>query len=770
MAAWGYNASGQLGNNSTTNSLVPVAVDATSDSALYGKTVTAISAGQYHNLALCSDGTLVAWGYNGDGELGNNDTDSFQSSIPVLVDAGSDSALSGKTVTAISAGGYHSLALCSDGTVAAWGANFEGQLGNNTQTDSSIPVAVSTTGTALAGEIVTAIGAGNEHSIALCSDGTLVAWGANFYGQLGNNTFNGSSVAVAVVTAGTPLAGKTVTAICAGQYHNLALSSDGSVSAWGYDGDGELGNASNSDSAVPVAVSTSTALSGETVTVIAAGQYHSLARCSDGTVAAWGSNSYGQLGDSGTVSSNTPVAVVTAGTPLAGKTPALISAGAGFSVASCSDSTLAAWGNDLEGQLGNNNPTSSSVPVSVTIAPGSALAGKTILSEAAGGQHSLALCSDGTIAAWGFNEDGELGNGSFSNSRVPVTVDETADSALFGKTVVALSAGSSHSLALCSDGTVAAWGANFWGQLGTGGGDFEDGVPVPVPTAGTPLAGRTVTSVAAGQSFSLALCSDGTLVAWGENDSGQLGNSTFTDSFVPVAVTVVGTPLQGRSVIAIAAGQNHAFALCSDGTLVAWGDNFLGQLGNNSTISSSVPVAVVTAGTPLAGETIVAVAAGANHSVALCADGTLAAWGANDHGQLGNNSTLGSSVPVAVVTAGTPLAGRIVMSLFAGDSHNVVKCSDGTVATWGENNMGQLGDGNNSDSSVPVAVSTSAFMTGEVFEMAGSGTCALHRLGVVGEPPEPQIAVQQPAGAGLVSGERNHGEFRQWPPWATTSR
>ena len=174
-------------------------------------------------------------------------------------------------------------------------------------------------------------------------------------------------------------------------------------------------------------------------------------------------------------------------------------------------------------------------------------------------------------------------------------------------------------------------------------------------------------------------------VAWGQNTYGQLGDSSVTNRLLPVNVLSTGA-LSGKTVIAMAGGNAHSLALCSDGTLAAWGYNASGQLGNNSTTNSSVPVAVNTAGV-LAGKTVVAMSAGGGHSLALCADGTLAAGGNNAYGQLGNNSTANSSVPVLVNKASgvSALFGKTVVAVAAGGSHNLALCSDGTVAAWGFN-------------------------------------------------------------------------------------
>jgi alpha-tubulin suppressor-like RCC1 family protein len=194
--AWGSNFAGELGNGSSTDSSIPVQV-----SGLTG--VTAIAAGDSHSLAVRGDGTAWAWGYNFDGELGNGTT-TFNESTPVQV-----SALTG--LTAIAAGGNHSLAMRGDGTVWAWGSNFAGELGNGTTTNASTPVQVS------APSSVNAIAAGGIHSLAMRGDGTVWAWGDNSLGELGNGTTNSASTPVQV----SGLAG--VTAIAAGDLYSLAV-------------------------------------------------------------------------------------------------------------------------------------------------------------------------------------------------------------------------------------------------------------------------------------------------------------------------------------------------------------------------------------------------------------------------------------------------------------------------------------------------------------------------------------------------------------------
>ena len=391
-----------------------------------------------------------------------------------------------------------------------------------------------------------------------------------------------------------------------------------------------------------------------------------------------------------------------------------------------------AWGpSNTYGQLGDHTTLASNVPVPVETA--GVLSGKTVVSLSAGSKHTLGLCSDGTVAAWGFGYDGELGN-DYMDEHTVIPVPVIATGALAGKTVVAVAAGGDHSVALCADGTVATWGRNLYGQLGNNS-TTNSLVPVAVNTSGA-LAGKTVVAVSAGGYHTLALCSDGTLAAWGWNLFGQIGANGTTNCLVPVAVNASGS-LAGKTVIAASAGGYHSLALCSDGTVVTWGGNSYGQLGNS----------VNTSGT-LLGKTVIGVSAGFEFSLALCSDGTLAAWGSNTRGQLGDGTGNHSSVPVAVTASGA-FPGKTVVAVSAGGEHGLALCSDGAMVAWG-------GDHNLQISAAPGTVLAS----GERFLMATSGSSASHCLHTIAVPAPVPLVMSTPVQGNLsVAGQFNDWSF-----------
>ncbi len=358
---------------------------------------------------------------------------------------------------------------------------------------------------------------------------SALAWGDNSAGELADGTLAGSEVPVDV----RGLSG--VRAIAAGGRHDLALLTSGTVMAWGDDTFGQLGNgilSSNGDSETPVPVG---GLSG--VTAVAAGEEHSLALLSNGTVMAWGDNAEGQLGDGSTVSSAVPVQVK----GLAGVMA--IAAGALFSMALLSNGTVVTWGSNLDGQLGDNSTANSDVPV-----PVQGLSGVTAIS--AGGRFALALLPGKTVMSWGDNESDQLGDGQDSSTQ-PLSTVPVPVSGLTG--VRAIRAGFQHAVALLSSGVVMDWGDNGFFQLarpdGFPGGIADSDMPLTVP--GLPDA----TSIAAGGLFSLAVVAGGKVMSWGDDSFGQLGNGS--DSTGPSVATVTG--LSG--VTAVAAGGDAALAL-----------------------------------------------------------------------------------------------------------------------------------------------------------------------------------------------------------------
>nr|WP_258326576.1 InlB B-repeat-containing protein [Bifidobacterium asteroides] len=396
----------------------------------------------------------------------------------------------------------------------------------------------------------------------------------------------------------------------------------------------------------------------------------------------------------------------------------------GFSLAVGSDGNAYAWGGNKKGELGDGTTSENarSTPVMVKQPDRKTYpdlpADFTYVQVSAGSQHSLAVGSDGNAYAWGRNDDGRLGDGTSTDQHTPVRVKKPAGTST-DFTYVQVSAGYHHSLALGSDGNAYAWGYNNSGQLGDGTStDRATSVRVKKP-AGTST-DFTYVQVSAGAFHSLALGSDGNAYAWGLNNFGQLGDGTSTDRATPVKVgTPAGTPTD-FTYAQIGAGYLHSLAVGSDGYAYAWGYNFSGQLGNNSKggffSPNPNPVRVRNPASPNdadKGLKAVNVTAGFWHSLALGSDGNAYAWGFNSNGQLGNNSSKDSTVPVLVSDSASPTdtsKGLKAVLVSTGQYHSLALGSDGNAYAWGDNGYGQLGNNsiptgsNNNEARSPVPV------------------------------------------------------------------
>jgi alpha-tubulin suppressor-like RCC1 family protein len=350
---------------------------------------------------------------------------------------------------------------------------------------------------------------------------------------------------------------------------------------------------------------------------------------------------------------------------------------------------ISSWGDNALGQLGNGNTSARSSPGEVKGLDG-------ITGIAAGSGHAIAVREDGTAWAWGRNSFGQLGDGTMTDRNLPVQVQ-----GLTG--VVKVDGGGGHSIALCNDGTVWAWGAGFFGAIGPATFALQ-----PTPVRVDDLDG--VTDICAGGAHNLALREDGTLWTWGRDDHCQLGDGdailpgrtvleyeahTFPVRPVPAPVQDV------RGAAAIGAGGGHSFAVLDDHTLLAWGFNDFGQLGDGATTDRATPLPVrgLSAGAR-------SVSGGYHHTVAALDDGTVWAWGLNDGGQAGDGTTVNRSIPVRVAgMSGVVMVaanGGGTDSQPGGGGHSVALCADGTVSAWGYNDAGQLGDGTTTDRLTPV--------------------------------------------------------------------
>jgi alpha-tubulin suppressor-like RCC1 family protein len=328
-----------------------------------------------------------------------------------------------------------------------------------------------------------------------------------------------------------------------------------------------------------------------------------------------------------------------------------------FTVVRKSDGSVWQWGYNGEGQRGDGTSQS------VNETPGQATlpAGRSAVRIAAGARHVLALLDDGAVYAWGLNNIGQLGQGDVLPRFTAAKVELPAPA-------VAIAAGRAHSLAVLDDGRVFAWGDNSFGQLGDGGLVFAVNLPQAVPGI------TSAADVAAGTVHSLALLSDGRVLAWGSNTSGQLGDGTLLRKGSPVDTGA-------RAVARIRAGGNLSLAITQERILLAWGENSASQLGLGANVTTDIPTP-----TGIAADVVDAAAADTFLLVAT-ADGRVLAAGENAVGQLGDGTTTARNV----LTQATAVAGALTVAA-GGRYFALAVADDGRVFAWGDNSAEQLGN------------------------------------------------------------------------------
>ncbi len=584
----------------------------------------------------------------------------------------------------VACGTNHTAVLMGNGTVWTVGLNTSGELGNGNTTRQLKAVQVLTATGPLTG--VTALAAGASHTLALGTSGEVWAWGSNAVGQLGNNSTVNSTRAAKVPS----LTG--IVAIAGGERFSYAIKNDGTAWAFGDNAYGQLGNNSTTASRIPVQVRTSAGnLSG--VKAAAAGMGHGVFLTSTGGVLSVGLNSSGQLGNNSTT--NGLLAVPSRG--LSGNLSGIaeVACGDAFTLFLSTNGTISAVGSNTNGQLGDGTRISRLTAVPV--------AGLTSVSfVCAGADRSFAVKSDGGVFAWGGDLYGAQGQGArgFEWSWTPLPQ---------WSAFLRAAAGSSHTLWLKADGSVWAAGRNLYGQLGNG---LTSDSLVPVRTQSATGNLTAIQDVAAGSAHSLALAQNGAVWAWGLNSSGRLGDGTGTSRTKAVlALDAVG-PISGTSAVAV--GDAFSLAL-RQGSVWAWGLNSYSQLGDGTITSRSKAVPVLTTSGSLAG--ITALAAGANHGVALKGDGTVWVWGYNNQGQLGLGNTLTQNRAVSIPGVNDALA------IAAGSAQTYILRSIGGGTAWGagQNNVGQLADGTTTARSSLVQVqSTTGALTGLAWVRSGA--------------------------------------------------
>ena len=575
VKCWGSNRHGQLGDGTTTDRALPVnVVGLTRD-------VAAVSAGGLHTCALTMSGWVKCWGANGKGQLGDG------TNTGSLTPVNASGLTSG--VVDVSAGSDHSCALTTAGTLKCWGYNGAGKLGDGTDTPRNVPTDV----VGLTNKVVL-VSAGGNHTCAVTEGGGVKCWGGG--GRLGNgtDTYSLTPVDVCAIGAEAPCMAannsilRGVAAISLVQ-HTCALTKEGDLTCWGSNRNGQLGNGTNADSFIPVEV---TGMGGG-VAAFASALEHSCAITTLGSLKCWG-------GGYNTIPTDVPGVDLSidmfdvVDIPTAGEQFTYNMEVTNNGPATATGVTLI---DELPGTLDFVSATSPAAACMVSggnvtcnfgdLHPGNTVTVQVVVIPIAVGT----ITNTATVAALESDSVPE-------NNTATETIDVEAALQEIGAN--AISAGNYHTCALTTAGGVNCWGYSRDGQLGIG--TFE-AHPTPASVAGL----TSTVAVSAGEDHTCALGISGRLKCWGGNSSGQLGDGTNTPSAVPVEVSGLS-----QEVTSVSAGGSHTCALTKESTVICWGANFYGQLGDGTNADSLSPLKVAGFSTA-----VTAVSLGELHTCAL---------------------------------------------------------------------------------------------------------------------------------------------------------
>jgi alpha-tubulin suppressor-like RCC1 family protein len=659
LYTWGGGNAGQLGLNNTASIPVPQKIGSSS--------WTAVSVGDAHTLGIKLDGTLWAWGTNSYGQIGNNNGALGGYSSPVQI--GTET-----TWSTITAGPQSSFGIRSN-NLYAWGINAVGQLGDGTVTTRSSPVQI---GTPLTSSW-TKVSAGPSHTAAIAANGSLWVWGYNAYGQLGNNNVATYSQPQIIGSQVSTTSWKSVTAT---RYVTAMIRNDGALFMYGLNTAGNLGNNSVANVTFPVQIGTSSWSS------VSVSESHTLAIRADNTMWAWGLNTSGQLGD-GTVTNRSSPVQIGANTNwkqvVAGQNSVNNNA---YSLAIDNTGALFGWGNQASAVIDTNRSSPVQIGLSGTFSSWSFVSAK--------GGVVAAIKPDGTMYTWGYCQYGEMGSGQQYETRY---YGFTPFIFKIDGSWSKVSTGTTHILAIRTDGSLWSWGDNQNGQLGAGSFTARSS-PAQVGSSSWSIC-------AAGYQNSYIINPQGKLYGMGLNQyTGQLGvdgsNSIFTNFSLP---TTVGT----SSWSMVDAGNGYGIGSVYNATqgsfqLYGWGNQNTGSIGNGTGGSSSSPVAITSGATyNYVYNSFSLVSAGLAHTMAIKPDGSLWAWGYNADGRLGTYNTTSYSSPVQVGTSSWTM-------VTASTTNSLLLDINGKLYATGYNYTGLLGNPSNfSNYSSPVQIGTSSW-------------------------------------------------------------
>lgn len=712
LYCWGINTNGTLGNGTSAATNIPTALDKTG--VLNGKTIKTVGIGTSHMCAIASDDKVYCWGGGSFGRLGNGSLSASSSPVAAVIPGG-------LTVKSLSTSQNTNCVIASNDQVYCWGYGSAGNIGNGSSTNQTSPTAVSAA--LLAGKTVTSLSIKND-TACVVADGEAYCWGSNTNGRIGRGNTTLSNLPVAVDTSGV-LNSVTLKSIEVGERSTCALSTLDKLYCWGWNGEGLLGNGGFISTYLPSEVVTTGALSGKTIKKVSMSGSNVCVIASDDEVYCWGGNTVGQLGNGSEQNVNEPVALLKKYDLVGKKIKSF--GGSDYNRCVLADDNWVYCS-------GLNTYISGNVHDLATVYPlpiyrhsfANAPVPNPIFHTNLYDDRILVQSNDGKVYGGQLGRLGFLystgsarikkvfkasyynycymdslddlycsgyypGDGQHLVDLIPQRVDKTG--VLNGLGIKNLAMGLLHTCALASDKNVYCWGNNTYGQLGIGTADAESRVPIAINKSGV-LSGKLIKAVYASYLSTCVIADDDKAYCWGLTT----GDGTGAMSLSPVAVDTTGA-LLNKKIRNITMSLSTICAIADDLAGYCWG----ATTGDGTGSSSASPVAIKATGA-LLNKTIKGFAiadASPGHACVLASDDQVYCWGSATYGQLGNGSNSDVAEPTALDTSGV-LLNKTIKHIAIKQTSTCVVASDDKVYCFGNNNSYQLGQGDVTNSSVPV--------------------------------------------------------------------
>lgn len=737
---WGSNQKGQLGNGTNSNSTNPVAIQYGEIPA--GSNILSVAAGGDHTCALASNAKVYCWGGGQYGVLGNGST--VDSNVPVAVDMNSQphapypGPVSAKYIVS---GFDHSCLLSINSKAYCWGRNSHGRLGDGTTVDRKKPVQVSN-GALPSNVFIKKISSGlGDHTCALASDSKVYCWGRNNRGKLGDGTTADRSSPV-LVNKGQVPNGVGFKHISTGSEHTCAIAYNDKAYCWGYGHSGRLGTGSGGDRYTPAAVVNGSMPPNTNIVSVEAGSGHTCAVAASGKAYCWGFGTFGQMGNgsnaafnpspvpvsSGDMVQNVGIKNVSVGTThscvvtLSNKahcwggllssmhtsinhTPFKIadinddsdrplvvdslSSGDGTNCAIGSDSWVYCWGSNANSRLGASAPYGNKTPVRV--ARGEVPPEAIIQKVSTGATASCALASDGWVYCWGVNSKVAGSGRAKAIARGHIPIDEK---------IVDISVGGDTACVIASDHKVYCWGEGRNYALGRGfSSETSSNIPLLLHVGQRP--DLKAQKISVGNGYGCLIGSNGKVYCWGEGFYGRLANGSYSNHNQTPTEIQRGWLASDYFAHEVSTGINNTCMISSDTKVYCWGSNNRGQSGAG--VSQGMLTSPRRTHT-ISGIDKVYVSKGLSDA-SVCAIRYISTevycWGSGQKYNLGNNSTANSNIPKAVHNGHIP-SGVPILDVSAGGQSGCTLTAHFRAYCWGNNDSGQVGNQDAPLTTVPV--------------------------------------------------------------------